>query len=157
MRFSESGVEHASSKSAGALAPFIRRRPHVYTALLDRRGFQCGRPGLGSATCAPPALSRAAACGVVGLHGPLLGRSCRRRPHRRPQLVPLASLRSAMATNGGDIPDDRRWIELARVIDNLIGQVQALVDTGGHEAERMTGLEQATRQIQGAVADSCGL
>lgn len=49
-------------------------------------------------------------------------------------------------------PGNQRWLELARVIENLGGQVRALADVGGHEFERVTGLEQTARQIQEAVA-----
>lgn len=49
-------------------------------------------------------------------------------------------------------PDEQRWRELARVIENLTGQAQALADTGGRESERVTSLEQATHQVQEAVA-----
>lgn len=38
-----------------------------------------------------------------------------------------------MSTN---VPDDPKCLALARIIENLSGQVQALVDAGGREPER---------------------
>lgn len=48
-------------------------------------------------------------------------------------------------------PDDQRWTELVRVIENLSAQVHAFADAGGRESDRVTGLEGTTRQIQAAV------
>lgn len=56
-----------------------------------------------------------------------------------------------MATTAG-AADDERWQQLARVIENLSGQVHQLADAGGRESERVTTLEQTARQIQETVA-----
>lgn len=50
------------------------------------------------------------------------------------------------------MPDDQRWINLARIIESLSGQVRALADAGGREAERACGLEQAACRVQETVA-----
>lgn len=52
----------------------------------------------------------------------------------------------------GDGPNDRRWLELARVIENLAGQVQALADAESPASERVTVFEQTAHQIQDVVA-----
>lgn len=44
--------------------------------------------------------------------------------------------------------DEQRWIEMARIVENVGGQVQALADAGGREAQRVGGLEQSTRSLQ---------
>lgn len=49
-------------------------------------------------------------------------------------------------------PNEGRWIELARGIENLTGQVRALADAGDREPERVSGLEQTSRQLQEAVS-----
>lgn len=49
--------------------------------------------------------------------------------------------------------DGQKWRELARVIEVLSAQVQSLTDTGNRETERVTGLEQVTRQVQEAFAN----
>lgn len=59
--------------------------------------------------------------------------------------------RSAMATLG-NVPDEQRWQELARVTETLTGQVPALAEAGGHEIDRCTGLEHTAGKIQEAVA-----
>lgn len=46
---------------------------------------------------------------------------------------------------------DQGWVEMARIVENLGGEVQTLVETGGREAERLGGLEEATRALQEAV------
>lgn len=57
-----------------------------------------------------------------------------------------------MSTTTGTL-DEQPWRELARVIETLSGQVQALVNMGGGEADRATSLDQATRQVQETVAN----
>lgn len=49
------------------------------------------------------------------------------------------------------VPEDRRWLELACTIEGLSGRVQASVDPGGRESERVCGLEPTTRSMQEAV------
>lgn len=48
--------------------------------------------------------------------------------------------------------DEARWLELARVIESRSVQVESLAHTGGCESERVTWLENTTRQIQTTVA-----
>lgn len=57
-----------------------------------------------------------------------------------------------MATTTGTAPDDQRWLELARVIEDLSRQVHALADTRGRSSMRVGGLEKTTCKIQEAVA-----
>lgn len=73
-----------------------------------------------------------------------------KRPTRSPPSRSRArhSRRHPMATK---TPDDQRWIELARIIESVGRQVQALADAGGSETERVGGLEQTNRSIQEAV------
>lgn len=52
-----------------------------------------------------------------------------------------------MSTTPG-APDDQRRRELACIIEALSGQSQALTNSGGHEAERVSALDQATCQLQ---------
>lgn len=47
-------------------------------------------------------------------------------------------------------PDEHRWLELARIRENLGGQLQALANAGGREAERAGSLEHVTRSIHEA-------
>lgn len=56
-----------------------------------------------------------------------------------------------MATTG-NAPDHQHWLELARVIESLTGQVQTLADSGGRKSQRVAGLALTTRQLQDAVA-----
>lgn len=63
----------------------------------------------------------------------------------RPLLLSLARRRT-MATKS-NAPDDKRWLAVPRVVDNLIGQSQPLADAGDRESERVTGLEKTARLI----------
>lgn len=56
-----------------------------------------------------------------------------------------------MATAGNG-PEEEMSQQLARVIDNQLGQVHALAEAGCLESERVTGLEQHARQIQDTAA-----
>lgn len=47
--------------------------------------------------------------------------------------------------------DDERWVDMARIVESLGSQVQALADAGGREAEHVGGLGQATRSLQEAL------
>lgn len=48
-------------------------------------------------------------------------------------------------------PHDRRWVEMARIVENLGNHTQALAEAGGREAERLGGLAQAIRTLQEAA------
>lgn len=60
----------------------------------------------------------------------------------------LLAWRSATSTT---TTGDQRWMELARIIESLSGQVLALDEAGGRESERVGGIEQAIRLIQKAI------
>lgn len=49
--------------------------------------------------------------------------------------------------------DQQRWQDLARGIETLNGQVQALSETVRRDTRRVSNLEQSTRQIQKAVTN----
>lgn len=72
-----------------------------------------------------------------------------------PRVAPVSAIfsrlsRRAMTSN---VPDEKQRLELARIIENLSGQVHAFADVGGREAERVGSLEQVARSIQEDVQD----
>lgn len=74
-------------------------------------------------------------------------------------LTPLTALlcpaptfqQHALATAGNKQEEEGRQ-QLAGVIENLTGQVHGFAEAGGHESERVIGLEHAARQIQETAA-----
>lgn len=50
-----------------------------------------------------------------------------------------------------DTMDDQCWLEVAPIIEGLSGQARALADAGCGEAELVSGLERASRQLQETV------